>query len=75
MNCKLDCDEMYCETCGNNTIDLAEIRFMFARKRYENAVKQVEEIRSLLLNAISLEAETLREYQLALEAESEEILE
>ena len=75
MNCKLDCDEMYCDCCENNTSDLAEINLMFARKRYENAVKQVEEIRSLLLNAISLETETLREYQLALEAESEEILE
>lgn len=65
--CKLDCDEMYCDCCANNTSDLAEINLMFAKKRYENAVKQVEEIRSLLLNAISLETETLREYQLALE--------
>lgn len=67
MNCKLDCDEMYCETCGNNTIDLAEIRFMFAKKQYEDAVKQSEEIRTLLLNAIALEQELLREYQLSLE--------
>ncbi len=67
MNCKLDCDEMYCETCGNNTSDLAEINLMFAKKRYVDAVEQTEEIRTLLVNAISLETETLREYQLALE--------
>lgn len=75
MNCKLDCDEMYCDCCRNNASDLAEINLMFAKKRYEDAVEQTEEIRTLLVNAISLEAETLREYQLALEAESEEILE
>lgn len=72
MNCKLDCDEMYCDCCENNTSDLAEINLMFAKKRYEDAVMQVEEIRTLLVNAISLETETLREYQLALETESDE---
>lgn len=79
--CKLDCDEMYCETCyANNTNEsakikeLAEINLMFAKKRYEDAVEQTEEIRTLLVNAISLETETLREYQLALEKQSEGVL-
>lgn len=74
MNCKLDCDEMYCDCCENNTSDLAEINLMFAKKRYEDAVMQVEEIRTLMLKAISIEAETLREYQLALEKQSEGVL-
>lgn len=65
--CELDCDEMYCDCCANNTSDLAEINFMFARKRYEDAVMQVDEIKLLLIKAISTRRGLFREFLIALE--------